>query len=112
LTTAPDRSAEIGSGQGDRRSRTERLPRSSPVFWSRWHILLINGVRMVGSRWRHTLHFLEQAGTAVCPAEPPGRAPDYRALIIAPEPIDRRHRLARDLGALGVRGDADLRLRI
>jgi hypothetical protein len=104
LTTAPDRSAEIGSGQGDRRSRTERLPRSSPVFWSRWHILLTDGVRMVGSRWGRTLHFLEQAGTAVCPGEPPGRATDhdYRALIIAPEPINRRHRLARDLGALGV----------
>ena len=45
---------------------------------------------MVGSRWRRTLHFLEQAGAVACPGERPGRAADhdYRALIIVSEPID------------------------
>jgi glutamine amidotransferase len=54
------------------------------------NVLLTDGARMVGSRWRRTLHFLEQAGTTPCPDEHPARAADhdYRALIIASEPID------------------------
>jgi predicted glutamine amidotransferase len=54
------------------------------------NILLTDGNQMVGSRWRRTLHFLEQTGSAPCPEEPPGRAAerDYRALIIASEPTN------------------------
>jgi glutamine amidotransferase len=54
------------------------------------NVLLTDGARMVGSRWRRTLHFLEQAGTTPCPDDHPARAADrdYRALIIASEPTD------------------------
>ena len=54
------------------------------------NILLTDGARMVGSRWRRTLHFLEQNGTAPLPGERPVRATDhdYRALIIASEPTN------------------------
>jgi hypothetical protein len=41
------------------------------------NVLLTEGVRMVGSRWRRTLHFLEQAGAAACPGEHEGRAADH-----------------------------------
>ena len=56
------------------------------------NVLLTDGVRMVGSRWRRTLHVLEQAGTAPYPGERPVRATDhdYRALIIASEPTNGR----------------------
>ena len=56
------------------------------------NVLLTDGVRMVGSRWRRTLHFLEQSGTAPDPGERPAGAPDhdYRALVIASEPINGR----------------------
>jgi predicted glutamine amidotransferase len=52
------------------------------------NVLLTDGTRMVGSRWRRTLHFLEQDGCAPCLGERPVRATDdaYRALIIASEP--------------------------
>jgi predicted glutamine amidotransferase len=54
------------------------------------NVLLTDGVRMVGSRWRRTLHFLEQAETAPYPRE--NRVcltdHDYRALIIASEPTN------------------------
>jgi hypothetical protein len=33
------------------------------------NVLLTDGVRRVGSRWRRTLHFLEQAGAAAYPGE-------------------------------------------
>jgi predicted glutamine amidotransferase len=54
------------------------------------NILLSDGVRMVGSRWRRTLHFLEQ-NPATPHADERGtgaRDHDYRALIIASEPTD------------------------
>jgi glutamine amidotransferase len=52
------------------------------------NVLLTDGIRMVGSRWRRTLHFLEQSGTAPPAEERPVRTidGDYRALIIASEP--------------------------
>ena len=50
------------------------------------NVLLTDGERMVGSRWRRTLHFLEQIGAASAPDERTAAAPDYRALIIASEP--------------------------
>ena len=52
------------------------------------NVLLTDGTRMVGSRWRRTLHFLEQSGTAPPSRERPVRTfdRDYRALIIASEP--------------------------
>jgi len=49
------------------------------------NVLLTDGVGMVGSRWRRTLHYLEQDGATS--EQAPGR--DYRALIIASEPTDR-----------------------
>ena len=54
------------------------------------NVLLTDGVRMVGSRWRRTLHFLEQAGGTPHPDGLSARAADYdyRALIIASEPTD------------------------
>jgi glutamine amidotransferase len=54
------------------------------------NVLLTDGERMVGSRWRRTLHFLEQSGTSPWPARRtmPGAERDYRALIIASEPTD------------------------
>jgi glutamine amidotransferase len=54
------------------------------------NVLLTDGERMVGSRWRRTLHFLEQTGTASAPDERTGLATarDYRALIIASEPTN------------------------
>jgi predicted glutamine amidotransferase len=52
------------------------------------NVLLTDGTQMVGSRWRRTLHFLEQDGIASGLAKQPLRATDrdYRALIIASEP--------------------------
>jgi predicted glutamine amidotransferase len=52
------------------------------------NVLLTDGEHMVGSRWRRTLHFLEQTGIALSPGEhmAPTSARDYRALIIASEP--------------------------
>ena len=51
------------------------------------NVLLSDGVRMVGSRWRRTLHFLEQHGGGPGEEAHAGRA-GYRALIIASEPLD------------------------
>jgi glutamine amidotransferase len=55
------------------------------------NVLLTDGVRMVGSRWRRTLHFCEQHGAGPGPGESAARATerDYRALVIASEPTDR-----------------------
>ena len=51
------------------------------------NVLLTDGERMVGSRWRRTLHFLEQTGANPPRDEHAVPAPrDYRALIIASEP--------------------------
>jgi hypothetical protein len=54
------------------------------------NVLLTDGERMAGSRWRRTLHFLEQTGNAFPPDErmAPALARDYRALIIASEPTN------------------------
>jgi predicted glutamine amidotransferase len=55
------------------------------------NVLLTDGERMVGSRWRRTLHFLEQSGTARPPSNErtePATARDYRALFIASEPTN------------------------
>ena len=52
------------------------------------NVLLTDGMRMVGSRWRRTLHFFEQHGAAPSLGEQAAGATDYRALIIASEPID------------------------
>jgi predicted glutamine amidotransferase len=52
------------------------------------NVLLTDGERMVGSRWRRTLHFFEQHGAGPGLGEQAAGAPDYRALIIASEPID------------------------
>jgi glutamine amidotransferase len=56
------------------------------------NVLLTDGTLMVGSRWRRTLHFLEQSQTAPHPGEraAPGTDGDYRALIIASEPTNGR----------------------
>ena len=43
---------------------------------------------MVGSCWRRTLHFFEQHGAGPSLGEQAAGATDYRALIIASEPID------------------------
>ena len=53
------------------------------------NVLLTDGMRMVGSRWRRTLHFFEQHGAGPSLGEQVAGATDYRALIIASEPIDR-----------------------
>jgi predicted glutamine amidotransferase len=54
------------------------------------NVLLTDGTRMVGSRWRRTLHFLEQNGTGPFPGKHPEGATDrdYRALVIASEPTN------------------------
>jgi predicted glutamine amidotransferase len=54
------------------------------------NVLLTDGTRMVGSRWRRTLHYLEQSGTAPHPGARPMPATDhdYRALIVASEPTN------------------------
>jgi predicted glutamine amidotransferase len=52
------------------------------------NVLLTDGVRMVGSRWRRTLHYLEQHGAGPGPGEHVTRAANYRALIIASEPLE------------------------
>jgi glutamine amidotransferase len=52
------------------------------------NVLLTDGMRMVGSRWRRTLHFFEQHGAGPSLGEQAAGATDYRALIIASEPID------------------------
>jgi hypothetical protein len=75
------------------------------------NVLRTEGVRMVGSRWRRTLHFLEKAGAAACPGERPGRAVDHDSDHRVG--ADRRHRLARDPGARSAfEVTPDLRLRI
>ena len=43
---------------------------------------------MVGSRWRRTLHYFEQRGAGPALSEHAVRATDYRALMIASEPIE------------------------
>jgi glutamine amidotransferase len=52
------------------------------------NILLTDGIGMVGSRWRRTLHFLEQTGSSPRSGELRARptGDGYRALIIASEP--------------------------
>jgi glutamine amidotransferase len=52
------------------------------------NVLLTDGVRMVGSRWRRTLHYFEQRGAGPVPSAHAVPATNYRALIIASEPID------------------------
>jgi glutamine amidotransferase len=52
------------------------------------NVLLTDGVRMVGSRWRRTLHYCEQHGAGPAPDARAPRAADYRALIVASEPLD------------------------
>lgn len=55
------------------------------------NVLLSDGVQMVGSRWQRTLHYAERAGRSACPvcgrAHAASAAADYRALMIASEPI-------------------------
>jgi predicted glutamine amidotransferase len=55
------------------------------------NVLLTDGERMVGSRWQRSLHYLERTGRRPCPVcgEPhaAGARDDYRALIVASEPI-------------------------
>ena len=53
------------------------------------NVLLTDGVRMVGSRWRRTLYYLEQHGRHGedgAAAEDGSGGEGYRALIIASEP--------------------------
>jgi predicted glutamine amidotransferase len=51
------------------------------------NVLLTDGVQMVGSRWRRTLHYLEQHGTATGSETPdPAAGRGGRALVIASEP--------------------------
>jgi predicted glutamine amidotransferase len=54
------------------------------------NVLLTDGVCMLGSRWRRTLHFLEQTEALPSPGERTwcAAAPGYRALIIASEPTN------------------------
>jgi glutamine amidotransferase len=52
------------------------------------NVLLTDGVRMVGSRWRRTLHYFEQHGAGPGLGKRVARAAEYRALIIASEPVD------------------------
>ena len=52
------------------------------------NVLLTDGVRMVGSRWRRTLHYFEQHGAGPALGGHAACATDYRALIIASEPIE------------------------
>jgi glutamine amidotransferase len=54
------------------------------------NVLPNDGARMGGSRWRRTLNFFEQDGAMPYLGSPPVRAAegDYRALVIASEPID------------------------
>jgi predicted glutamine amidotransferase len=55
------------------------------------NVLLTDGLRMVGSRWQRTLHYLERIGPSPCPvcgrSHAAGAREDYRALLIASEPI-------------------------
>ncbi len=55
------------------------------------NVLLSDGVQMVGSRWQRTLHYAERTGRTACPvcgqAHAAAAAADYRALVIASEPI-------------------------
>lgn len=55
------------------------------------NVLLSDGVQMVGSRWQRTLFYAERAGRSACPvcgqAHAASVAADYRALVIASEPI-------------------------
>jgi predicted glutamine amidotransferase len=55
------------------------------------NVLLTDGLRMVGSRWQRSLHYLERRGPCPCPVcgrpHAAGARDDYRALIIASEPI-------------------------
>jgi predicted glutamine amidotransferase len=54
------------------------------------NVLLTDGVRMVGSRWRRTLHYLEQRGIGPDGAKGHDRAGGNagRALVIASEPTN------------------------
>jgi predicted glutamine amidotransferase len=53
------------------------------------NVLLTDGVRMVGSRWRRTLYYLEQQGELTgAGAQDRASADGYRALIIASEPTN------------------------
>lgn len=53
------------------------------------NVLLTDGVRMVGSRWRRTLHYLERQETGSDGGERQhGGNGDYRALVIASEPTN------------------------
>ncbi len=55
------------------------------------NVLLTDGQRMVGSRWQRSLHYLERTGRSRCPVcgrpHAAGARNDYRALIVASEPI-------------------------
>jgi predicted glutamine amidotransferase len=55
------------------------------------NVLLTDGQRMVGSRWQRSLHSLERTGPSPCPVcgrpHAAGARADYRALIVASEPI-------------------------
>jgi predicted glutamine amidotransferase len=55
------------------------------------NVLLTDGERMVGSRWQRSLHYLERIGRSPCPVcgrpHAAGARDDYRALIVASEPI-------------------------
>lgn len=51
------------------------------------NVLLTDGIKMVGSRWRRTLHYLQQGRIASHQDKPHDQVSgDYRALIIASEP--------------------------
>ena len=69
------------------------------------NVLLTDGERMVGSRWRRTLHFWSRPGPAHRrTSSPSGRMEgDYRALVIASEPTNGR-RVGRSSGTVDVRG--------
>ena len=55
------------------------------------NVLLSDGVEMVGSRWQRTLFYAERSGRSACPvcgqAHAAAAPADYRALVIASEPI-------------------------
>ena len=52
------------------------------------NVLLTDGVRMVGSRWRRTLHYLEQPGADGDEAGDHAARGSGRALVIASEPTN------------------------
>jgi predicted glutamine amidotransferase len=55
------------------------------------NVLLTDGLRLVGSRWQRSLHYLERTGRSPCPvcgrSHAAGAREDYRALLVASEPI-------------------------